>query len=201
MLARNRDVLAQAVTPIDTGTGLLNSDCSAMQMLFFTSDHQGETLAHIVQSVKDWNTAFHAPDSEFAEIAPKVEFKLASGQCWCHGGTNEAVEEADKHELAAIFGAITLMCLLTFRSFGATLCIILPLALVSLLNNALMASLDIGLKVSTLPVIALGGWRRCRLRHLPVRPHRGASASRHVAGRRLFQTRSASAVQRRRSRQ
>jgi len=49
VLARNRDVLAQAVTPIDTGTGLLNSDCSAMQMLFFTSDHQGETLAHIVQ--------------------------------------------------------------------------------------------------------------------------------------------------------
>lgn len=156
VLARNRDVLAQAVTPIDTGTGLLNSDCSAMQMLFFTSDHQGETLARIVQSVKDWNTAFHAPDSEFAEIAPLVEFKLASGNAGVMAATNEAVEEADKHELAAIFGAITLMCLLTFRSFGATLCIILPLALVSLLNNALMATLDIGLKVSTLPVIALG---------------------------------------------
>lgn len=156
VLARNRDVLAQAVTPIDTGTGLLNSDCSAMQMLFFTSDHQGETLAHIVQSVKDWNAEFHAPDSEFAEIAGKVEFKLASGNAGVMAATNEAVEEADKHELAAIFGAITLMCLLTFRSFGATLCIILPLALVSLLNNALMAVLGIGLKVSTLPVIALG---------------------------------------------
>ncbi len=70
--------------------------------------------------------------------------------------TNEAVEQAEKSELAAIFGAITLMCLLTFRSLGATICIILPLALVSLLNNALMAVLDIGLKVSTLPVIALG---------------------------------------------
>ena len=156
VLARNRDVLAQAVTPIDTGTGLLNSDCSAMQMLFFTSDHQGETLAHIVQSVKDWNTEFHAPTSEFKEIAPLVEFKLASGNAGVMEATNEAVEEADKHELAAIFGAITLMCLLTFRSFGATLCIILPLALVSLLNNALMASLSIGLKVSTLPVVALG---------------------------------------------
>ncbi len=156
VLARNRDVLAQAVTPIDTGTGLLNSDCSAMQMLFFTSDHQGETLAHIVQSVKDWNAEFKAPGSEFAEIAPLVEFKLASGNAGVMAATNEAVEEADKHELAAIFGAITLMCLLTFRSFGATLCIILPLALVSLLNNALMAALGIGLKVSTLPVVALG---------------------------------------------
>ncbi|WP_273452921.1 efflux RND transporter permease subunit [Nevskia ramosa] len=156
VLARNRDVLAQAVTPIDTGTGLLNSDCSAMQMLFFTSDHQGETLAHIVQSVKDWNLEFHSPSSEFKAIAPLVEFKLASGNAGVMAATNEAVEEADKHELAAIFGAITLMCLLTFRSFGATLCIILPLALVSLLNNALMAVLGIGLKVSTLPVVALG---------------------------------------------
>ncbi|WP_022978305.1 efflux RND transporter permease subunit [Nevskia ramosa] len=156
VLARNRDVLAQAVTPIDTGTGLLNSDCSAMQMLFFTSDHQGETLAHIVQSVKDWNLEFHSPASEFKAIAPLVEFKLASGNAGVMAATNEAVEEADKHELAAIFGAITLMCLLTFRSFGATLCIILPLALVSLLNNALMAALGIGLKVSTLPVVALG---------------------------------------------
>jgi predicted RND superfamily exporter protein len=156
VLSRNRDVLAQAVTPIDTGTGLLNSDCSAMQMLFFTSDHQGETLEHIVQSVKDWNAEFESPDSEFADVAPLVEFKLASGNAGVMAATNEAVEEADKHELAAIFGAITLMCLLTFRSFGATLCIILPLALVSLLNNALMATLDIGLKVSTLPVIALG---------------------------------------------
>ncbi len=155
VLARNRDVLAQAVTPIDTGTGLLNSDCSAMQMLFFTSDHQGETLAHIVQSVKDWNLEFQS-NPEFKEIAPLVEFKLASGNAGVMAATNEAVEEADKHELAAIFGAITLMCLLTFRSLGATLCIILPLALVSLLNNALMAALGIGLKVSTLPVVALG---------------------------------------------
>jgi predicted RND superfamily exporter protein len=37
-----------------------------------------------------------------------------------------------------------------------TLCIILPLALVTLLCNAVMAFLDIGLKVNTLPVVALG---------------------------------------------
>jgi len=36
------------------------------------------------------------------------------------------------------------------------LCIVVPLTLVSILCNALMAMLDIGLKVATLPVIALG---------------------------------------------
>ncbi len=48
------------------------------------------------------------------------------------------------------------LCLITFRSFPITLCIILPLALVTILCNALMAILGIGVKVNTLPVVALG---------------------------------------------
>jgi uncharacterized protein len=44
----------------------------------------------------------------------------------------------------------------TYRSVVATLAIVLPLALVSLLANALMATMNIGLKVNTLPVAALG---------------------------------------------
>jgi len=43
-----------------------------------------------------------------------------------------------------------------FRSVNGTLCIIIPLALVSLLTYALMSVLEIGLKVNTLPVVALG---------------------------------------------
>jgi len=48
------------------------------------------------------------------------------------------------------------LCLMTFRSIAGTLCIIIPLALVSLLAYALMTILEIGLKVNTLPVVALG---------------------------------------------
>ena len=43
-----------------------------------------------------------------------------------------------------------------FRSVAATLCVILPLVLTSVLGNALMAFMGIGVKVATLPVIALG---------------------------------------------
>jgi predicted RND superfamily exporter protein len=58
--------------------------------------------------------------------------------------------------MACVFGAVILLCLVSFRSASATLAILLPLGLVSLLCYALMALLDIGLKVSTLPVAALG---------------------------------------------
>jgi predicted RND superfamily exporter protein len=58
--------------------------------------------------------------------------------------------------LLYVFSAIIVLCLITFRSLRGTLCIVIPLALVSLLAYALMALLEIGLKVSTLPVVALG---------------------------------------------
>ena len=70
--------------------------------------------------------------------------------------TNEAVDAARWEMNFAIFGALMVMCMITFRSLRATLCILLPLALVSVLCEALMPLLGIGLKVSTLPVIALG---------------------------------------------
>jgi hypothetical protein len=58
--------------------------------------------------------------------------------------------------MGCVFAAVILLCLLSFRSWRATVCILLPLALVSVLSFALMAILSIGLKVSTLPVAALG---------------------------------------------
>ncbi len=146
-LSRNRDVLAQSVTPIDTATGLLNSDCSAMQVLVFTKDHQGTTIAHIVREIRKF-TQEHNSD--------KLKFLLASGNVGVMAATNEAVDAAEVTMLMSIFGTIIFLCWATFRQWQAVLCIIAPLALVSILCNALMASLGIGLKVSTLPVIALG---------------------------------------------
>src|SRR3546814_6473878 len=70
--------------------------------------------------------------------------------------TNEAVESAEAKMLLAIFGALALLCLLTFRSWRATICVLVPLMMVSIFCNALMASMHIGLKVATLPVVALG---------------------------------------------
>jgi len=70
--------------------------------------------------------------------------------------TNEAVAAADHWVNWALFGAVTLLCLATFRSLAVTLCIVVPLGLVTVLCYALMAALGIGMKVNTLPVVALG---------------------------------------------
>jgi uncharacterized protein len=146
-LPRDPQVMAQSVTPIDTSTGLLNPECSAMQILVNTSDQQGETIAGLVSAVKEFAAANNSA---------KLEFKLATGNMGVAAATNEAVDKARWEMNFAIFGALLVMCMVTFRSLRATLCILIPLAIVSVLCEALMPLLGIGLKVSTLPVIALG---------------------------------------------
>ena len=54
-LPRDPQVMAQSVTPINTDTGLLNPDCSAMQVLINTTDQQGETIKRLVTEVKNFS--------------------------------------------------------------------------------------------------------------------------------------------------
>jgi hypothetical protein len=51
---------------------------------------------------------------------------------------------------------VIVLCFITFRSWRAVVVAVLPLMLTSVLAEALMVVLGIGVKVATLPVIALG---------------------------------------------
>jgi len=147
VLSRNESVLTQSIAYVPTSTGLLNSDCSAMPVMVFTSDHRAQTIDRIVAAAEGFEAEHHNPD---------VRFRLASGNVGVMAATNQVVSAAQFPMLAWVFGAIAALCLVTFRSWRAMLCIVVPLALVSLLAYALMAFLEIGLKVGTLPVVALG---------------------------------------------
>lgn len=147
VLPRNQATMVQAVGYIPTSSGLLNSDCSVMPVMIFTKDHKAETIANIVSEVKKYR------DQNPSE---NVTFRLATGNVGVMAATNEEVSAAQFPILLYVFGAVIFLCFYEFRSIRAVLCIILPLALVSLLAYALMSILQIGLKVSTLPVVALG---------------------------------------------
>jgi predicted RND superfamily exporter protein len=149
MLPESRAQIAQGVGyATRLGSEFMNSRCTAMPVSIYTTDHQATTIAHIVEVIKEFKAAGGDTD--------RVTFRLASGNVGVMAATNEAVEAADKWVNLALFASVLVLCLLTFRSFPITLCIILPLALVTVLCNALMALLGIGVKVNTLPVVALG---------------------------------------------
>ena len=147
VLPRNQYALAQAVSPVPTSSGLLNTDCSVMPVSIYTIDHKAETIERVVGAVKDFNDA---------NRNDRITFRLAAGNVGVMAATNEEVEASQFPILGYVYAAVIALCLLSFRSVAATVCIVAPLAVVSLLAYALMAHLEIGLKVSTLPVVALG---------------------------------------------
>ncbi|MDP2560369.1 RND family transporter [Psychrobium sp. 1_MG-2023] len=147
VLARTQATLVQSVSQIPTTSGLLNTNCSVMPVYLFMSDHKAETIERVVAEVKQQSQLLSTD---------KVAFKLASGPVGVMAATNEAVEAAQTPMLIYVYGAVILLCLISFRSVKATLSVVIPLFIVSTLAQALMTYLNIGLTVSTLPVIALG---------------------------------------------
>ena len=127
---------------------LYNLDCSLTPLYVFLDDHKAETLDRVTASVEAYASEHNDPDV--------IEFKLASGNAGVEAATNQTIAESQYRMLALVYAVVIVLCLIAFRSIRAVICIIVPLGLTSILCQALMAQLGIGVKVATLPVIALG---------------------------------------------
>ncbi len=156
-LSRNKYVMRQSLSGVDTDTGLLNRDCSAMPVTIFMVDHKATTINNVVKAVEAYQENNLAELDQEGNLKPgQVKFRLATGNAGVMAATNDVVKGAQMPMLLMVYSAIILLCLITFKSFAGTISIVLPLFLVSTLAYALMAFLGIGLKVNTLPVVALG---------------------------------------------
>lgn len=128
-------------------SGLLNTDCSMTPVVAYLEDHKAETLKTVVASVQDFASEYQGES---------FQFLLAAGNAGVDAATNEVIEAAKDQMLLLVYAVVSTLCFLTFRSIRAVICIVTPLGLTSVLCEALMAQLGIGIKVETLPVIALG---------------------------------------------
>jgi len=146
-IPREQNQLTQSTRYIETSTGLLNENCDVVPVLMFLGDHRAATIERAVAEVKQWRSA---------NPAAPAQLRLAAGNVGVMAATNETVEAKELLILAGVFAAVIVMCLLTFHSAVGTVLVVVPLALVSVLVYAVMALVGIGLKVSTLPMVALG---------------------------------------------
>ena len=144
-LSRNQDNLNTAISRAPEG--MFNASCSLAPVMIFLNDHKAETLKRATAAVEEFAEEYNTEN---------LQFKLAAGNAGIEAATNVVIEKSQIKMLITVYVVVILMCLLTFRSIRAVMCIIIPLALTSVLANALMAFLGIGVKVATLPVIALG---------------------------------------------
>jgi uncharacterized protein len=128
--------------------GLYNGTCNLLTLYVYLKDHKADTLERVTRSVEEFAAANNNNKN--------MTFLLAAGPAGIEAATNIVVKRASHEMLFWVYGAVILLCLITFRSVRAVICAILPLALTSILCEALMVKLNMGIKVATLPVIALG---------------------------------------------
>ncbi|MDR7134510.1 putative RND superfamily exporter protein [Lysobacter niastensis] len=147
-LNRNQDVInysGQQATVLNPD--LFNTECSVLPVIAYLSDHKADSLKRVAAIAEDFAARNNDPD---------VTFKLAAGSAGIEAATNEVVSRASRSMLLYVYGAVALLCFVAFRSWRAVIVAVLPLILTSILCEALMVQLGIGVKVATLPVIALG---------------------------------------------
>ena len=146
VLPRESGALVITVQPFPSSSGLLNENCSAIPVFIFTADHKAETIDGIVAAIDKFNT-------EQPADAP-VQFKLATGNVGVMAAVNDVVAETEPTVLFWVYAGIALCVFISFRTVSSVICILFPLALVSVMSYAVMVWLEIGIKVSTLPVAA-----------------------------------------------
>lgn len=144
-ISRNQTIINASIR--DAPSGLINTNCDLTPVLVFLEDHKAETLRAVVERVE-----------QFADANSNEEhtFLLAAGNAGIEAATNEVISNAKDIMLMLVYGVVSALCFLTFRSIRAVACIVIPLGLTSVLCEAIMTVSGIGIKVATLPVIALG---------------------------------------------
>jgi uncharacterized protein len=127
--------------------GLYNDACDLLTIYVYLRDHKAETLSRLVNHVQEFAKANDSADGKFM---------LAAGSAGIEAATNIVVKDAWREMLMLVYGAVALLAFATFRSWRAVVVAVLPLAVTSFLAEALMVTLGMGVKVATLPAIALG---------------------------------------------
>ena len=172
VLPRDPDTLRQSTQSFETDSGLLNADCSAIPVTVFTKDHKSTTIDRLVAETKKFRTENNAYEEGFAKkrdaaiakaqetgeeyTTDQVNFRLATGPLGVQAATNDTVREKEHLILWLLYGAVFVMCWVSFKNWRSALCVALPLMLVTELGHSLMVELGIGMKVNTLTVVALG---------------------------------------------
>ncbi|MDB5819119.1 MAG: hypothetical protein JWQ11_2759, partial [Rhizobacter sp.] len=152
-ISRDQAITNAAVSAAMISTpDITNQKCSVSPLIAYLSDHKADTLARVLKTSEDFGNRYNSPEG--AERGTR--FLLAAGSAGIEAATNIEVERGVIKMYLAVYGATALLCLLTFRSLRATIVAMIPLIITTVLCKALMVWLGIGLKVATLPVIAVG---------------------------------------------
>lgn len=147
-IPRGKQVGSLLVNTITTNApDLISGNGAVAPVIAYLRDHKAETLEAVAGVVRDFAS------THSTEV---LEFLPAAGSAGIEAATNEVVATANNRMLLLVYASVIILCYVTFRNWRAVVVALLPLLITSFLCEALMVALGIGIKVSSLPVIALG---------------------------------------------
>ncbi len=126
---------------------LFNPNCDLLTIYVYLQSHEADTLTSVVNVVEGFAQR-HNSD--------KAGFLSAAGNAGIEAATNIVVKQANAQMLLLVYVAVIVLAFITFRSWRAVVCAVVPLMLTTVLAESLMVALGIGMKVAMLPVVALG---------------------------------------------
>lgn len=149
-LPRTQSELIQMTSPYDPSSGLLNETCTILPVIIYMDDHKADSIDRVIAAVK------HFAKTDPEALARKdVNFRLAMGGIGVMAATNDVIAANELPMLMWVYIAIIVLVLLAYRDWRAVICCCMPLLLATFLGYWFMTALNIGLKVSTLPVLVL----------------------------------------------
>jgi predicted RND superfamily exporter protein len=144
---RDARALNGTVLYLPEGVFFNHDRCSLSFIHISLDDHKAETLTRVAGAAREFLDEYEIEG---------LTYLLAAGNAGIEAATNDVIASKQLFMLLLVYAVVTIMVFLTFRNLKAVVCIMVPLSITSMLCEAVMAQLGIGVKVATLPVIALG---------------------------------------------
>jgi predicted RND superfamily exporter protein len=114
---------------------------------FFCRNHQGDTVARIIERCREYVAKFPST---------KIDFRLAGGLIGVTAAANEEILKNDILMNLLGFGTIFFVLLFTYRSFVSGIIMLIPLFLANGVINAYIGFRHLGINLQSLPVVTVG---------------------------------------------
>ena len=144
-LSRDQYVMNNARSSVSAE--FVDPHCSVAPISLYLADHKAETLSRVVNAVEAFKKQYDTGEFEILQ---------AAGNAGIEAATNIVIQDSENRMLILVFVIISLVVFWEFRSLKVTFALMAPLYLSTVLCEAVMAQMGLGVKVATLPVIALG---------------------------------------------
>lgn len=147
-LPRDPTALAQATASVASSTLLVDRRCQTLGVQVYITDTKAKTVKAVTAAVENW---INAPEHQRDDL----KLRIGTGNVTIVSATNTVVEHSELPMLLYVYAVVMTLVIITYREWRGALVCVLPLILSTIIGNWFLTAAQIGLKISTLPVLAI----------------------------------------------